>query len=917
MPPLPANPYPTGDSQRDVVMKDDYPPVPPHANQPIQQQSFHQVENTPATAGQQAPQTMRAHEASQMQPPLSFHPNVSQEPVQALPNSQQSRTLPHQTPRITIANKGPENASQDPKRRQGNNLPPKDTSCQRVSLQVDGMVVEVFRPNVCTSRTPIILIHGEFHTGIVWSTKPDGKPGWLTYFLGKGYSVFVVDLPPNGRSNDLNETDLERHFSRMSRSMVEREFTACAKVNADGWQTAKLHDKWPGTGLQWDGEKCDPIFEQYYSQLVPLFLNREERQARAQRAVVALLDTIDRPCILLGEGARGTVAYLAADMAPDKVCGIIAIEPIGPPFAHAYTEEPDPEHPGLFTRKYKYPFQFRRDLRRYGLSDVQLTYDPPCYNEFAFKDEHLDVRLLRETTTDTMLRRPALDVACAAPLKDYGKCYLQNPNALAEGVDDEGEPRKLGFRQLIHLRKMPHLVVTAEASPHSVYDWVTVLFLEQAGVDVSWMELAKYGIRGNGHLCFLETNSDVIAANIDSWIQSYVASARRAKEHPREPAIAPPELRMKAPAQGHAAPPNQTVPSTTVPGPATQNQRTQPQASQQAGKQASTIVVTDSDSSQGPSAKPAPAAIKKSVAKPHQQALSAGIAQNILAQQPTIHGAIQASGVAPPEARTSSPMGPPGSAISTAEGRNQAYVNPQTAKGSMNEAAMRHTEARFTPQPMGPNQSIQQLPQSAPAQQPAGMPMDLDMDKIIPNVGQQAYAGAGAGFPAIAPGNEPSSSAAAGTAQPPAAVKQNNPGKSAAKALAPKASPQQPRKPAAAKSIVRKKPVSGAQSDGAAAAAAGTKKRGRPTKEVVAARAAAAREAALQKEAEANAASSSSSSSSVVGAVAAEARTPGQNELGAALSSPVSSAPPSGSAQMEHHGSSLATASYPDPLTKK
>ena len=66
--------------------------------------------------------------------------------------------------------------------------------------------------------------------------------------------------------------------------------------------------------------------------------------------------------------------------------------------------------------------------------------------------------------------------------------------------------------------------MTAEASRHSTHDWATVDFLTQAGVSVQWLELEKHGIRGNGHLCFLETNSDAIAGFFSSWIRNSISS---------------------------------------------------------------------------------------------------------------------------------------------------------------------------------------------------------------------------------------------------------------------------------------------------------------------------------------------------------------------------------------------------------
>jgi hypothetical protein len=72
----------------------------------------------------------------------------------------------------------------------------------------------------------------------------------------------------------------------------------------------------------------------------------------------------------------------------------------------------------------------------------------------------------------------------------------------------QGEPAL----RLTHLSRIPVLLVTGEASYHAVFDRGTVEFLRQAGVEVNWLRLAHEGIHGNGHMMFLEKNSDEIAS---------------------------------------------------------------------------------------------------------------------------------------------------------------------------------------------------------------------------------------------------------------------------------------------------------------------------------------------------------------------------------------------------------------------
>lgn len=47
---------------------------------------------------------------------------------------------------------------------------------------------------------PLVLVHGAGHTGVAWTSTPDGRPGWAPYFAGQGWPVYVVDWPGVGRS---------------------------------------------------------------------------------------------------------------------------------------------------------------------------------------------------------------------------------------------------------------------------------------------------------------------------------------------------------------------------------------------------------------------------------------------------------------------------------------------------------------------------------------------------------------------------------------------------------------------------------------------------------------------------------------------------------------------------------------------
>lgn len=242
-----------------------------------------------------------------------------------------------------------------------------------------------------------------------------------------------------------------------SAEIIEKRFTAPQNFNL--WPQAKLHTQWPGSGMM-----GDPIFDAYYSSNVQFLNNATWQQSTVQAAAANLLDRIGKPVILLSHSQGGVMPWLIADARPNLVKAIVSLEPTGPPFQEA-----------IFSKT---------PARPYGLTDIPLTYSPPVNNPA--------VDLVRQTIP------PEVDGNVS--------CILQastNP------------------RQLVNLKNIPVVVLTTEASYHVPYDWCTVKYLQQAGVQTEQLYLADKGIHGNGHLVFLEKNSDRVAQLLLSWIEKH------------------------------------------------------------------------------------------------------------------------------------------------------------------------------------------------------------------------------------------------------------------------------------------------------------------------------------------------------------------------------------------------------------
>jgi pimeloyl-ACP methyl ester carboxylesterase len=328
------------------------------------------------------------------------------------------------------------------------------------------MYVEFQIPAKLTHPYPIVLFSGGGQSGLNYAGTPDGREGWMQYFLRQGYAVYVLDQPSRARSPHQAEVGPQ---TRNASEWVEQRFTAPERSNL--WPQARLHTQWPGSGVA-----GDPVFDQFFAQNYPSLASFPRQQELNRDAGAALLDRIG-PAILLTHSQSATFGWLVADAKPSLVKGIVAVEPSGPPVYDSVQKgAPDWFDDGALAKPY-------------GLTAPPLAYDPPITspNELRF------------------VRQPQAD----AP--NLVRCWAQ------------AEPA----RRLVNLQKIPLVVVQSEASYHASYDHCTAAYLRQAGVStVDFIRLADVGIRGNGHMLMLEKNSSDIAGVIAKWLQESVEKRR-------------------------------------------------------------------------------------------------------------------------------------------------------------------------------------------------------------------------------------------------------------------------------------------------------------------------------------------------------------------------------------------------------
>jgi pimeloyl-ACP methyl ester carboxylesterase len=301
---------------------------------------------------------------------------------------------------------------------------------------------------------PVVMVHGGGGQGTDWLGTPDGRPGWATRFLEHGYPVYVVDRPGFGRSpchpDVIGPPAPPPTYERLSAMFS-------APASARQYPQARLHTQWPGSG-----EIGDPALDQFAASQAAIVADMAWTHRQMQSCGAELLDRIG-PAVLMTHSMGGAFGWVVADARPGLVKGIVAVEPVGPPFVE-----------GLLDGRHGLPW---------GITAIPLTYDPPASDPSE---------LAREL-------RPA-------PGPGLLDCYVQTEPA----------------RQLPHLTGFPIVVVTAEASWIAQTDHGIVDFLVQAGANAEHLRLEEAGVHGNGHIMMGEKNSDEVVQVIFDWLDAHV-----------------------------------------------------------------------------------------------------------------------------------------------------------------------------------------------------------------------------------------------------------------------------------------------------------------------------------------------------------------------------------------------------------
>lgn len=167
---------------------------------------------------------------------------------------------------------------------------------------------------------PIVMLHGAYQSGRSWETTPDGREGFQTLFLRRGFPVYVVDQPRRGRAGN-------------STVPATIEPTPYDQLFFDQFRVGQWPDYFEG--VQFD--RSPEALEQFFRSVTP---NTGDYDAGlVADGMSALIDRIG-PSILFTHSQGGGPGWLTA-VRNDDVRGIVAFEP-GSGFVFPEGEAPEP-----------------------------------------------------------------------------------------------------------------------------------------------------------------------------------------------------------------------------------------------------------------------------------------------------------------------------------------------------------------------------------------------------------------------------------------------------------------------------------------------------------------------------------------------------------------------------------------------
>ncbi|WP_276856056.1 hypothetical protein [Enterocloster lavalensis] len=174
------------------------------------------------------------------------------------------------------------------------------------------MYAQYFIPETIKGRCPLLLWHGGGMTGKAFETTPDGRPGWLNYFIRCGWKTYLADAVERGRSGWCPEAEEFKESPTLFNYtyVFERFRLGASYEKGEVFENSRF-----------------PInsFRQYAMQFVPRWTESSELMVKAY---CRLLERTG-PSVIVAHSQGATLAFEVMEKRPELVKALIAVEPYG------------------------------------------------------------------------------------------------------------------------------------------------------------------------------------------------------------------------------------------------------------------------------------------------------------------------------------------------------------------------------------------------------------------------------------------------------------------------------------------------------------------------------------------------------------------------------------------------------------
>jgi pimeloyl-ACP methyl ester carboxylesterase len=180
---------------------------------------------------------------------------------------------------------------------------------------VEQMYVQYFLPKNRKGKVPLLMWHGGGLTGVTYESTPDGREGWLNYFIRKGWDTYNSDAVERGRSGFASPDVWPSEPTFLT---FQDPFERFRIGEGEGSWNADPAKRKVLSGSQFPVE----AYDNYMRQSVPRWLSTDNAIIAAY---IALVDKVC-PCVLLLHSQGGAFGFKVAEQRPDKIKAIVAIE---------------------------------------------------------------------------------------------------------------------------------------------------------------------------------------------------------------------------------------------------------------------------------------------------------------------------------------------------------------------------------------------------------------------------------------------------------------------------------------------------------------------------------------------------------------------------------------------------------------